>query len=477
MSRLGGRRRTTVLAALTLLPTLMALLLVRPVGAQDAAFGLYALTFNASGAALDGEIGAGGGLAVLDSGVPFSRGRLDSSPSADVRSAAVEPGTLVRTVAGVVNTEAGEEVIPVYSADAQFPGNEEAQNDILGSETAGPLTLSGFTARSVARADEVTGRALMGEEILTDGGRARALSAALAPLRAAYPNLTEPAPANQAALVTVQQGLAQGSATADAAGGRITAVATGRVKQVDIAGEIILRDVVGTATVVVDTAGERVAEGHVTVGGATIAGVPVEITEDGVVAADQELLPGQTVRDLTAQLNGALEAANVSISVLAPKEEAGEGFAEAGSGGVRISIATPPNPQVPGNDLIFTFGRAEVTAADEPPFEPAPPIDLGSAPDVPPSDGGSGSSSSTGTSSGPSFSAPPSAGTASGGGDVAPPDPVVAEPATAPADQPMVMVAGRRVSAKTTLAAFGAWQLLSLSIVTMAAWSFKGSRG
>lgn len=460
-------RLRTALLAVALLPALSAALLVRPAAGQDAAFGLYAMTVQSAGASIDGEIGAGGGLTVLDGGVPFVRGRLDSSPSADVRSASIEPGTLVRTVAGVVNTEAGEEVITIHSADAQYPGNEEANGDVLGSESAGPLTLSGFTARSAAHQTDIAGKAVMGEQTVSDGSRAAEIRAAFAPLRAGYPNVTEEATTDDS-VVVVQQGNAEATASADPAG-ILTATSIGTVGRVSIAGEIVLEDVVGVATVRVEN-GTRTADASIAVGGATIAGVPVEITEDGVVAADQQLLPGQSVRDLTAAINDALAEANIRIEAIAPREETGDGSALADSGGIQITLATPPNPQVPGNDLTLTLGGAVATSADEPPAAPLPPVDLGDAPAGPVSDAPSTSTPSTGT-----FT--PSAPTIQELVDepATVPEPVAAPPASNPAPaEPQVLVAGRQVSAKTALAAFGGWQLMSLSICTLAAFSLKG---
>src|SRR5688500_19993809 len=116
-----------VVMAAALLPTLVALALVRPLPARGASgIGFYAVTYSAAAVAPQGEIGAGGGLLPLDGGAPLVRGRVESAPSSSSVAASVEPGTLFATVAGVANTEAGEEVIATPTrAEALYPGTPE----------------------------------------------------------------------------------------------------------------------------------------------------------------------------------------------------------------------------------------------------------------------------------------------------------------------------------------------------------------
>ncbi len=487
-SRPGGRWVRTLLAGVALTPALVAALVIRPAPAHgaDAVFGLYALTMNASGASLAGDIGAGGGLAALDGGVPYVDGRLDSSPSGAVRAAAVQPGALVQTVAGQVNGGAGQEVVSVPMAEANYPGQPKANGDIAGSQQAGPLTVSGLTARATADQQAMSGTAAVTDEQLAGGGggaaspAATALTAGLQALAAEFPTAVTAADDGAGdALLRLQGATATGSASADPGAGTLHAVATSTVGRASILGQINVRDVVGSVTVNVED-GARTATGGTTLGGITIGGVPVTVSDQGVSVQETPLLPGQQLSDLNDQLNTVLENAGVTLQLLAPRKDTGKGedgagHAAADSGGLRVTIASAATPQagLPGNHLTIMLGVATVTAADEPPIAAAPPTTF---------DSGDLGTSTVGTTDAAGSQSFPDLTTGSAPAIAAPADtaPTVAAPDVAPpagaGSPPIVMVAGRQVSAKVTLAAFGGWQLLSLSICTLAAYALRGGR-
>ena len=486
MTARTGRLTRALLAGVALAPALVAALVIRPVPAhgEDAAFGLYALTMNASGASLTGNIGAGGGLAALDGGVPFVDGRLDSSPSAAVRAAAVQPGALVQTVAGQVNGAAGTEVVSVPMAEADYPGNKEANGDIAGSQTVGPVTLSGLTARANATQQAMTGTAAVTDESVAGGGSgasaaATALTTGLKALAAQYPTaVTAAKDGGDTAAVRLEGAKATGSADADPGAGTLHATARSAVATASILGQIVVHDVVGTATVDVKD-GARTADGATTVGGMTIGGVPVTVSDQGVTVQKTQLLPGQKLADLNEQLNGVLDKAGITMQLVHPTrdtgtDDSGSGHATADSGGLRVTIhmAGAPQAGLPGNDLTVMLGVATVTGSDEPPIASSAPASFNSGDYTPGADTGT-------TASGPSFpaagtgSAPSLSSTSTDTSAVAAPD--VAPPAS-DTSEPTVMVAGRLVSAKMTLAAFGGWQLLSLSICTLAAFALRGGR-
>lgn len=464
------RTLRTGVGAIALLPVVTAALLVRPVPAesQEQAFGLYALTVSGASTTTAGEAGAGGGLAVIDSGAPSVRGRLDSSPSGSVRSAPIEPGTLFRTVVGLANNEAGGETIPVPTADAAYPGTGEAEVEGTGPQAAGPFTATGYHAVSRASELEIAGTAETADQTFTDGAasaNALTLATALRTLAREYPTAGFRV-ASDASAYRTEGGRVTAHATADPAGGTLEAAVRSTTATTTVLGQIELTNVTSTATVTLAD-GERTADAVTTVGGVTVAGVPVELTGDGLVVAGTEVLPGQAVADLSTAVNEVLAAAGVTIEPLIPREEVGEGFAEADAQGVRITIATAPNPQVPGNTLTLILGQAEASLADEPPFESPTmaPVDGGSSSPVAPS--ASGISVPTGGVSGSvSAGSPPALDSGVAAPEVAAPDAGAGAPE-------LVQVAGRRISKRVALAAFGGWQLLSLSICTLAAFSLR----
>jgi hypothetical protein len=400
---------------------------------------------------LDGDVGIGGGLTALDGGVPFVSARVDSGPSSAARAAAVEPGTLVRTVAGVANTEAGETVLDVPLAEAEFPGDGERSGDALGSLEEDGLRLDGLTASALAQPTVARGTAVVG-------------SAA-----GEFPG---------AGPLGLSTGRATTTVTGDLASGALSAVSASRAGRLVLFDQVVIEEVVGTAIVRLED-GERTAVGTTSVGAVTIAGVPVLVTEDGVVVDDTAPLPLGT-DDPNAVVAQVLDETGLSLRLLAPTERVEGRSATADSGGLLVTVASPAlaDGGVPANDLTIVLGAATATLSDEPPPAPLPPLDLGAAP-APPSTAGGNAATPGSSTSGPSTSTAPLPADRPGvdpgpAAQVAPPasDGVVAAPGEEPPRQ--VLVAGRRVDARTAIAALGAWQLLSLAICTLAAFTLRG---
>lgn len=461
-------------AALTLAPLVLALVAVRPLPAagQDPAFGTYALTTTAAGNALDGELGAGGGLATIDGGAPHVAGRVDGAPSTSVRASSVEPGTLVRTAVGLANTEAGETLLVVpTTAEAQHPGGPDQgrAETALGPEALGPWTTSAGVATATASQRRVAGRATVGQQTITGPGDAAALlQATLDGLRAEFPTLGGGRTTAEHPEIRLDQVGAAARAVADPVDGVLTTTGSSTVQTLDVFGELVLTGVTGRATVTVHD-DEATTSTRMVVGGATLAGVPVEFDDRGVrVAGDVELLPGQAIGDLDEALNAALVTAGIRLEVLEPRVDTGTRFGEADSGGLRVTITTPNTPQVPGNDLTLLIGRAVVTASWE-------------APATPSSDR-SGPQGPTPPRPGDDTAALPLPPTTAG-----PPPPVrdirrppsppaqVAAPAAPVGPGNDVVVAGARVDRSALLAALGAWQFLSLSLATATAFAVRRS--
>lgn len=483
-----NRRAAAVLLGTSLLPALTALATVRPAVGQEQPYGLYAMTMEGGSTFVEGEVGAGGGLAVLDGGVPFASGRLDSSPSAAVSAAAVEPGTLVRTVTAVANGEFGEQVLDVPVAEAQFPGNPEGRVEGTGEQDLGGMTTSGGQAVVTAAADAITARASGSSQVVVPGGEAAAatLTQALRPLRAALPLVATAEPARADGLVTSDGAEVRGQATVDAAG-VLTATFTSTASSTTFLGEVEMRGVRGSATATTSPDGTREADASIAVDSIAVAGVPVRFGSEGLEVAGEVLLPGQDVQDLTAIVTSALQAANVTIEPLTPVETTEEGSARADSRGVRVTIANPgaPDQGVPGDTVTYVLGGAAVTIADEPPpapFEPLPVSETGPPPTTPPAPAPSqspaapppSSGSGGGGSSGTTSVTTTTPGTPAVSIDSVP-QPQVAPAAAAEVSTPL-LVAGRRVDRTLALAAFGGWQLLSLSVCTAAVLSMRRRR-
>lgn len=407
------------LLAVAMLPAATALTMVRPVqAAGTAGFGSFGLTVSAAAVRTEGVLGASGGLVTLDSGTAFATGRLDAGPSAYALAAPVEPGTLARTLVGTVNTEAGTTVLTVPDAESAYPGNGSAGTAYAPAQTAGPLTVSPGPASSSAAPGRASATTTGAAFAVTGGGAGERLAAT--------------------ALLT-----------GDAATGQGEALGTSRVGALDVAGTLLLHDVVATARVTV-TGGSPVATATLTVGSATVAGVPVTVDEDGVHAAGQGTGLGP-LQDAQDQVDEALAAAGLSVRAVGVTRtvEGRAGYAD--TGGLRIVLRTPDLPGgVAANALTLTVGAVSVTGTST---AAAPPLDLGPLPDA----GQPGLPPTTSTV------------TLTTGGAALPP---AAPPAVSPAPalagaSGQLLVAGHAVPAAAALAAFGVWQLLTLSTTTL----------
>lgn len=411
--------RRLALLLVAFLPAATALAAVRPVeAAAPEGFSSFGLTVTAAALRTEGVVGASGGLVTLDAGAAYTTGRLDGGPSSYALGAPVEPGTLVRTLVGTANTQAGQTVFTVPDAESAYPGRGSASTSYADPAAAGPLTLTPGTATSSASPTQADA---------TTTGAAAAVTGA--------------ADASRLSSVTELSG--------DGSKGQGEASGTSRVGTLTVAGGLlVLHDVVGTARVVV-TGGLPVATSTLTIGSATVAGQPVTIDQDGVHAAGQGTGLGQ-LQDAQHQVDDALAASGVSVRAVGAVKsvEGRSGYAD--TGGLRITVATPDLPAgVAANALTLTVGKVTVTgtsAAASPPVVdvPLPPVD--GTPAVPTTTtvtvvGGTSGSPTTAT------------------GTIPPP--------TLAAGRGSVSVAGRTVPAAAALAAFGVWQLLTLSTTTL----------
>ena len=419
--------RRIAVAALTasLAPLVVGAVAVRPavaVPVQAAAgYEQYSLTAVASGVRTAGDVGASGGLVTLDTGSAYVSARLDASPSSGVLADPYEPGTLARTAAGQVNAGAGEEVVDVPDAEAQYPGTGKGSLETVPATSNPPLSTGGGSATAQAT------------EFLAEG---TATGAAMA-VSGAY----DSGSSTSAARLHV-----------DPVKGVVTATARTAVKRIVFAGVLEVRDVVASASVT--TAGDKhVSLASLTVGGASVSGQEVAIDESGVHAVGTPLVPGQTIQDATKQANAALSGAGITVHGTEAVRTTTTRSAAADTGGLVVTLASPELPGgVAANRLEVVVGGVSLTETDE------PPVALGLPLDTPPISSGPLDTPPVTTTT----VIPGTLGTA-GGLDTGGQAPTVA-PATAPAS---FLVAGRRLSVAATLAAFAVWQFLTLGTATL----------
>ena len=411
-------RRAVVV--LTLLPTALAVALVRPVSAAgDPVYDQAALSAVAAAGRTDGVVGASGGLVTLDTGSAYVSAALDSSPSAAVVAAPEEPGTLFHTVAGQVNGGAGQTVIGTLGAEARYPGDTSNSFNVGDPVDSPPVYLGAANATAKVTAT-------------TAEGLAQVARYSIAPVLDIGPGTSA---VHQA--IDVEKG----TATQDA---KVT------VSDVDLSGVLKIQSVVATAKLTADHDAHTAVQSLV-INGATIAGQQVAITNDGVVASGTPLVPGTTLSQATDAVNAALAGAGVaSIHTVGGVAKHTSRSAQGDTGGLQIVMKSPDLPGgVSANALTITLGGISLTELDAL-VVPAVPVVL--PPELP---GTTGQPPTTVTTVIPGTPGLP--GT----------QPSQEQPPQVVAQPTAFELRGRRISAQTALIAFGGWQLLSLGTATL----------
>jgi hypothetical protein len=171
----------------------------------------------------------------------------------------------------------------------------------------------------------------------------------------------------------------------------------------------------------------------------------VTIDGDGVHVASQTLVPLGPVQQTTEQVNQQLTAAGIAVHVLSAVQSVTPTGAVADSGGMVITVNSPPLPGgVAQNTLTIYIGRVVETESDSPQLPVAAEI---FPPLAPPqtttivTSGDLGVPAATGAGSAPSITSNLLART--------------------------VTIAGQRLSAVEILLAFALWQLLSMGGPTL----------
>jgi hypothetical protein len=410
-------KRLVVVCVLASAVPLVALVAADPVRAAAPVYDQVTTTAIVAGARTEGSVGASGGLATLDSGSAQVRVALDAD-SASVLAAPYEPGTLVRTVIGQVNTSAEDQVLDVPDAEANYPGTPRKSSvTSVPGRSAGPVAVVGGTAAAAAgpgtAAGEATGTSFAVVGALTTGGSHSDVKA-----------------------------------TVDQAAGKAAVTAHSSVASVDVGGVLQLSDVEATGRVTAQGDTHTAAQSLV-VGGAEVAGQAVTIGNNGVVATGTPLLPGTTIAEATEQANAVLATAGISVRTVGGRATHDSRSAVADTGGVLITL-TQDVAGLGANTLTLVVGGLVLTETDA----PAVPV-------VTDPCGVLGCGGPTGTPA-----VPPTTTTT-----FLPGTPGVALPPQAPQllapQQAGYVLAGRRFSAQTALLGFATWQMLMLGIPTL----------
>lgn len=448
---LTARGLTVGALALSALPTLAGVALVRPAAAAGTPpFARFGLTTIGAAVTSSGTIAAGGGLLLTDQGAAAVTGRLDSSPSSRTMAVAGEPGTTLRTLSASMGGPSAP------GAAAQYPGGPDSSSDpTVGTTNAHATMLAADGAASAATSGDGTGDAASASERLTR----------------------------------------------DASGAALTASVTSDSGTLTIAGVLALGSVVGTASVGYD--GQHRATAGITVSSASVAGQQVTIDATGVHALGQPPVGGGLLpsTDAPQPVSDVLAQAGVSVSVLAPVMTTTSTGALADSGALVVHLTTPDATSgtttvSSGTDVTLFLGRAVATVADAPfvaPVVPPPRPSVPAATSAAAAATRPAAASATPSRAAAASTAPPASvapalpgrpaipgrvvTTIVGGSGpvpvaapaVAPPPltagPVQVAPALRPADYEVL---GHRLDGPTALAGFGAWQLLTLGLASMA---------
>lgn len=328
---------------LTLSPTAFAVGFVHPAGAAPpVGYGTFGVTALVAALRTSGVVGESGGLVTLDSAAASVVGALDSGPSARVLAAPYEPGTLARTGASEVNGAAGSAVLVVPDAQAHYPGAQTSGDlSTVPPQAAGPVRTRAGSALARAGGTALTGSATTADLVVTGAAEATGCASAL-------------------------------TVSADQGAGTVTQQATTRLASLDVGGVLTVTDLLATVTVTAD--GDRhTASATLTLGGASVAGQPVVIGNDGVTAVGSALVDGAAVGAATDSANAALAAAGISVHTLGGRTARTARSAQADTGGLAISLTTPALPGgVAGNTLSFVAGGVQLTELDAPARPAAP---------------------------------------------------------------------------------------------------------
>lgn len=303
---------------------LVAVAPVSPAGSQDAGSGYDFLNLHALADGVTVDFNLRGflpiedlvGLSSITSEAHFGAGRSDSL------AALPDPGDLILTLPGTLSALAGVSGLPDYPAAASADHPATPVHDVQIAPDAG---LGVGRLHAEAAEDGASAFAHVGHQVDTVG---------------LLPSFS---------VGTIRTTARTTQINADT----LEAVATTSISDLDLLGGLLSIDSVTSevsATVEDDRPTARVSK--VTVAGATIAGVPIGITDQGIVALGSPTALAPVVDTLVAPLLSL----GIQVRTTPSSVEVGDRTATASGGG--LSIRVPIDVQGYPGVLDVTFGRA-----------------------------------------------------------------------------------------------------------------------
>ncbi len=469
-----GAKGKAALFAGGALAGLLALASLLPVeAAPRKVLSFYDLKGEASSIWFQGGTNAFPGLPLANVRVGYTTASLDSMPSSHGVGSYVDLGEIGQT--GWGQARGGGAPLPEQQpqqADARFPGSTtEAQAQLSGDQDLqGQGRLLAGSARAKAGETSAEGTATAAGIELAAPSQSPAGLAPASVMRSAFASLLQGVNAFRQArgLGPYRPAQAGGGLTARAAsshtrawkdGEKAIVSAEAAVEDVDLGGVISIKGVRSFSSSSTDGAAGT-SEGRVEVTGASLGGIPVEITSEGVSLAENALPVGPSeLKALSDQLNQVLAQAGFRLTLLDVAKSA-EG--PAGSANVRGLLVswegTAPTPDRQSFYFFAVLGAAsadahggQTEAATASPSPSGEPATLGEL-----SEGGGGGEVGT------------SSGVAGSGGAISLP----AVQGTSPAGQPaqVAMPPARPVQKRGgwLVALYGIWQLSVLATLAAA---------
>ncbi|MFA5786924.1 MAG: hypothetical protein WDA71_08100 [Actinomycetota bacterium] len=305
---------------------------------------------------------------ISDINVPYTTVRLDSTPSAEATAAYVDTGALGQTGASKAGVAQ-----PQYST-ARYPGSpRDAQAGAV--DQGDPLGVVRIQAAgATAKASETNSEADSSVFSLSSGAPSGAASAAAVFPQEAFAALIRAVNSARAGAGHPAFGAQQSEGTAGASklrshsrvwleGQKAFALAESSTEGLDLGGGLMRVDSVRSRVLASSEGTVGRAEPSLEVSGASIGGVPVRITSDGVEVAANPLPAGpKDAKPFADSLNQALGAAGWQVRLLGTEDSSSGARGKAVVRGVEFRWVAPMPSGLPSFSYDLVVGRAEATA-------------------------------------------------------------------------------------------------------------------
>ncbi len=325
-------RRTALVAAVLLAAVGLGLgAVTTSVFAAEPAFTAYGADGSGTGVHVLGYTNGLTNFAsgFLDNAYPLAVSHIDAAPAAQAVASVADTGPLGATGVGQVQANVPNVASQPQYAIASYPGRPTA-------------SLSQGTSVAEASADQ-------------DGAQSRGAVGAVG---------TGGSVESDADVAHTSGDEGSSRARVDQVARTVIAAATGHVSRAVFgSGVLKIADVNVTAGVTSD--GSKATPSYtIAVGSATVNGMPVAITEKGVVVQNAPLPGSDAVTQVVnGQLNQALASEGLAVRVTAPTITTSAGQSSVQVSGVHVSYTAPnPNPSVPTLTFNYILGEARAFA-------------------------------------------------------------------------------------------------------------------